>query len=73
MFSRMFVISGFIWTFEIISYIFHNDEESNIMKTIFQTEKGDETVIDLVGCSTGILTLFVTIFKTDVIGKIHKK
>lgn len=72
MFFRMIVISGILWTFEIVSYIFHTEEES-IIKTIFQKEKNDENFIDLIVCSSGILILFVTIFKADVIGKIHNK
>lgn len=78
MFFRMFAISGIIWAFELIAYIFQSDKtkknvEEPLMRKIFPKGKDDETVIDLITCSSGILLFFVTIWKKDVLEMICKK
>lgn len=71
MFFRMFAISGSLWTIEIIAYIFNMKDENGLMKTLFPTEQGDETVIDLFGCSSGIFLFFIIIWKQDVLEMVY--
>lgn len=77
MFFRMFAISGVIWAFELIAYILHTGKNKNnelvLFETIFLKEKDDETVIDFITCSSGILLFFVTIWKKDVLESISKR
>lgn len=78
MFFRMFAISGVIWAFELIAYILQSGEtkknaEEALIKKIFPKGKEDETVVDLITCSSGILLFFVTIWKKDVLEMICKR
>ncbi|KAH8312767.1 hypothetical protein KR044_012825 [Drosophila immigrans] len=58
MFFRMFAIAGVIWVLEILSYLF----EINIT-----------LIFDLITSGQGLLLLFVTIWKRDVIKALHEK
>lgn len=79
MFFRLFATTGVVWTVEIINYILYSKKTNNddkvagLLKKIYPNDKGNTTVLHLIGCSPGVLLFFVTVWKEDVIELIYKR